>query len=278
MLIAREPVPSANEVLQVEPGKVERNPHQPRKGFPAEELEMLKSSIARDGFLQPIVVRRLDGDRTQLIAGERRLRAAQELGLPTIPAIVADVDDDRLLELALVENVQREDLNPIELAEGYRSLMSLKGWTQELLAEALGVSRSSVANTLRLLELPSDMQSSIARGHISMGHAKVLLSVEDAREQRLLYERIAEEKLSVRDLEEQRDETRPGSRRGDEGKRPPRRRTDSTPPHVVSLEEQFSERLGTRVRIKERKGRGRIVVEFYSADDFERIRGIVLGS
>jgi len=276
MLISKESASPATEVVEVDPAKVQPNPEQPRKRFPINELEMLKSSIARDGFLQPIVVRR-NGDAYQLVVGERRVRAAQDLGLEKIPAIVMSVGDDRLLELALIENVQREDLNPIELAQGYRQLMGVKGWTQEALAENLGLSRSSVSNTLRLLDLPEDMQGAIVRGQISMGHAKVLLSVSDPKEQRLLFERVAEEKLTVRDLEEERDEVgeSPGETK-EKGRRGRRTGSSETPPHVASLEEEFSERLGTRVRIREKGGKGKVIIEFYTTEDFERIRQIIL--
>jgi ParB family chromosome partitioning protein len=280
MLISRNDGPRTTEVLDIDPSKIAVNPNQPRKRFAAEELDSLKTSLAREGFLQPLVVRRNGGDAYQLVAGERRLRAAQELGLEAVPALVLNVGEERLLELALVENVQREDLNPIELANGYRQLMQVKGWTQEALAENLSLSRSSVSNTLRLLELPEDMRASIARGHITMGHAKVLLSVADPKEQRILFERIAEEKLTVRDLEEEREglpqfkdgSRSPGAHKGRQGR--------STPvaPHVASLEEQLSERLGTRVRIRERNGRGKLIIEFYSSDDFERIRKLIGGA
>jgi ParB family chromosome partitioning protein len=217
------------------------------------------------------------GERYQLVVGERRLRASQELGLAQIPAIVSSVGDDRLLELALVENVQREDLNPIELAQAYRQLMDVKRWTQEVLAETLGLSRPGVSNTLRLLELPEDMQSALIRGHINMGHAKVLLSVANPKDQRVLFERIAEEKLSVRDLEEAKELVPPEGDGKDEHARPTRKpKADDRPPHVASMEERLAERLGTKVRIKERKGRGRIVIDFYDLEDFDRIRALVL--
>ncbi len=280
MLIAREVVPAASSVVRLAPDDIAPNPEQPRKKFPMDELEMLKSSIARDGFLQPVVVRRLEDGSYQLVVGERRLRAARELGLEEIPAVVSEVEDERLLELALIENVQREDLNPIELASGYRRLMEAKGWTQEVLAENLGVSRSGVSNTLRLLDLDTDIQEAIARGHISMGHAKVLLSVADRKEQRVLFERIAEEKLTVRDLELERDggaAAEDGDAKDSRRKKRRRRAEGSLAPHLVSLQEQFQEKLGTRVSIRERGGKGKLVIEFYSSEDFERIRGIILG-
>lgn len=276
LIAGAAPVP-ATQVLQVPIGEIEPNPYQPRKDFPLEELEALRTSIAREGFLQPVVVRKLADDRYQLVVGERRLRAAQDLGLESVPALLVTVEDDRLLELALVENVQREDLNPIELANGYRQLLEIKGWTQEVLAESLGLSRSSVSNTLRLLDLPEDIRNAIARGQITMGHAKVLLSVEDAREQRVLFERIAEEKLTVRDLEEERQAAAAAEEVSQPTKKGRRKPTPQLPPHVQSLADELSEALATRVRIRERAGKGRVIIEFYSPEDFERIRETLLG-
>jgi len=277
MLIAREVDHERTEVLELEPSKVKPNPQQPRKKFAIQDLEALKTSIAKEGVLQPILVRKV-GDAFELVAGERRLRAAQDLGLERIPALLVQVGDDRLLEVALIENIQREDLNPIELAQAYRHLMESKSWTQETLAQNLGQSRPAVGNTIRLLELPEDIQSSLIRGHITMGHAKVLLSVADPKEQRLLFERIAEEKLTVRDLEGVREVTeaqKPDKSSGPDTKRRPRPGQKSA--QIVSLEEQLSERLGTKVRIREKNGRGRVAIDFYSAEDFERIRKALLG-
>ncbi len=275
-----EPEPEAQaeddpvlRVVAVDPASVDANPEQPRKVFERGELDNLKASIGRDGLLQPILVRRLGTGRLQLVAGERRLRAAQELELEEIPAIVAEVTDDRLLEVALIENIQRQDLNPIETAAAYRNLMRAKRWTQEELARALGVGRPSVSNTLRLLDLPAEMQKALAAGHINMGHAKVLLAVEDDEDRRELFERIAEERLSVRQLEDAREEAMAARSDGESGGRPerPRRRRD---PKIAALEEELRASLGTKVVIQEgaRKGRGRVTIEFYSADDFERIR------
>lgn len=279
MITREEAKPEGSEVLFLDPDRIRPNPEQPRKQFSMKELEELRASIAKEGILQPLLVRRT-GDGFQLVAGERRLRAARELGLEKVPAILVSVGEDRLLELALIENLQREDLNPIEVAKAYRQLMEVKGWTQESLASALGLSRPSIANAVRLLELPEDIQGSVVRGHISAGHAKLLLAVTDPKEQRLLFERIAEEKLTVRDLEvaveENVEEKGPVGdssgvpRKGRKGRGAERK------PHVVSLEERFSERLGTRVRIREKNGKGRISIEFFSADEFERIREIIL--
>ncbi len=281
MLIARESTPSRSELLELDPNSIRPNPQQPRKRFSIHDLESLKASIAREGVLQPLLVRKAEAGY-ELVAGERRLRASQDLGLAKVPAIVVTVADDRLLEVALIENIQREDLNPIELAQAYRQLMDMKTWTQELLAQNLGLSRPVVSNTIRLLELPDDIQNSLIRGHVSMGHAKVLLSVADPREQRLLFERIAEEKLSVRDLEGVKETTTtPGPTPDSNASKPearPRPRAGQKSPHILSLEEQFSEKLGTKVRIREKNGRGRIAIDFYSKEDFERIRHSILPS
>jgi ParB family chromosome partitioning protein len=262
--------PPGKRVLHLDPGRIRPNPEQPRKRFPAEDLERLKASMEKEGVLQPLLVRQV-GDEYQLVAGERRLRAAREIGLEQVPALQVEVGDERLLEIALIENIQRADLDPLELARAYRHLMQSRSWTQDQLASALGVSRSSVANAVRVLDLPEDMQNSLVRGHISSGHAKVLLSVEDETEQRLLYEKIAEEKLSVRELEGTVDQKKiesPAKRR---------RRATEKKPHIASLEERFREALGTKVRIHEKNGRGSIVIEFYSPEDFDRIREHLVG-
>jgi ParB family chromosome partitioning protein len=278
MLIAPQDAEDGKEVVELDPGAIERNPRQPRQRFGAGELNGLKASIAKEGILQPILVRRV-GEGYQLVAGERRLRAAKELKMDSVPAIVVDVPEERLLEVALIENIHREDLNPIELAQAYRQLMELRLWTQESLADQLGVGRSAVGNTLRLLELPDDMQAAVARKQISMGHAKVLLSAGDEQAQRLLFEKIAEENLTVRDLESERDQAAAASAPESEGKGKDRKKGRTgggKQPYILSLEEELGEALGTRVRIRERGGRGALSIEFYTQDDFERLRRILV--
>lgn len=276
-----EPVvarPGGREVLSLRVDAVEPNPHQPRLSFDRAELDALKASIANDGVLQPVVVRPV-GSGYQLVAGERRFRACQDLGLQTVPAVVAEVPDDRLLELALVENIHREDLNPIDLARAFQKLQELKGWTQEALARQLGLGRPTVANTLRLLELPEAMQSALARGQIQIGHAKVLLSVTNPLDRQKLFDRIAEDRLSVRELETTRDALEPSAPsekpRGG-GRKTSRSRKATKPSNVLDLEAELARALGTRVDIEERKGKGLIRIEFYSPEDFQTIRRLLL--
>jgi ParB family chromosome partitioning protein len=267
-----QPVVSAPEqtILQLDPKTIQANPSQPRKRFSLNELEELKASISKEGILQPVLVREAGG-KHEIVAGERRLRAAQELNLPTIPAILLDVADDRMLELALIENVHRENLNPIEIGEALQRLIQVKGWTQDTLAGNLNLSRPAVTNFIRLLELPEDIQNAIARGQITMGHAKVLLSVTDPKEQRLLFEKIAEEKLSVRDLEEARTDAGATPAR----KAVTRRKAASKSPQIQSLEDELGQALGTKVSIRQGKGKGSISIEFYNPEDFDRLRKLL---
>jgi len=276
-----EPPKTTLTVVDLDPKAIKANPEQPRKSFDKEDLQSLKESISKEGLLQPVLVRHV-GDDYQLIAGERRLRASQELDLQTIPVIVATVEDERLLELALIENIHRADLNPVEVAEAYRQLMESNRWTQEALSRAIGVSRSSIANSLRLLELPNKMLGSLARAQISPGHAKVLLSVDDPEEQQRLFDRIAEERLSVRELEAARVEEEKLEETGHldaappsppEAKQPPPKK--KIKPQLVRLEEELRSSLGTKVTIHESGGKGKITIEFYSNDDFDRIRSLL---
>lgn len=273
VLISQPVNPQEHTILQLDPKIIQPNPRQPRKRFSLNELEELKASISKEGVLQPILVRQRSG-KYEVVAGERRLRAAQELGLPNIPAIPIEIAEDRMLEIALIENIHRENLNPIEVAHAFRELIQSKGWSQDALSQHLSFSRSQVANYIRLLDLPEDIQNAIARGQITMGHAKVLLSVSDSKEQRLLFEKIAEEKLSVRDLENARTEEGATPAR----KKAIRKKAAEKSPQIASLEEEIGHALGTRVKIREGKGRGIIAIEFYTHDDFEKIRKLLLSS
>ncbi len=254
--------------------KIVPNPFQPRRDFGKEELVDLSRSIRDNGLLQPIVVRpapSVDGDRYELVAGERRLRAVHGLQWEEIPVVVRDVDDRTLLVLALVENIQREALNPLEEAEGFRILQQEFNLTQEEIAEAVGRDRSTVANTLRLLRLPPSIRRMVERGELSMGHARALLAVEDPGRLVELGRRAVREGWSVREVESR---VRAESDRAGAG-RAGRKRTGTgtgDDPLLHALQEALREALGTRVRLKNRRGgEGVIEIPFHSQDDFERV-------
>jgi ParB family chromosome partitioning protein len=261
-------------LLEIPVGAIGPSPRQPRTTFEDESLEALAVSIREVGVLQPIVVRRGDTG-FELIAGERRLRAAKAAGLATIPAVVRESDDTESLREALIENIHREDLNPIELAEAFRELLEELELKQETLAERLGVSRSNVANTIRLLGLPTEVQQLLAQRKIQAGHGRALLALGDGDAQRSLALRAAAEQLSVREVEElvRRFVDRPAPE-AKASVAPPR-------PEAISLgevEEILSEQLATRVSIQMGRKRGRIVIEFGSADDLDRIVSEIIGS
>lgn len=247
--------------------EIEPNPLQPREDFDEERLDELVSSIKANGVLQPIIVRR-SGSTYQIIAGERRWRAAQKADLMNIPAIVREATDQDMLKLALIENLQRQDLNPIEEAHAYNALIEEHGLIQETLAHHVGKDRSTIANTIRLLALPTDVQAHVSRGTISMGHARALLSLPDAVEQVSFCQRIVKEGLSVRQVERLVKSHTP---------RRKARRTASVDPDVRRLEEDLQRALGTKVRIRTTGKRGKIEIEFYSPDDFESLLGRLLG-
>jgi len=244
------------------------NSFQPRKDFSEESLEELVQSIREKGVIQPILFRKTERGN-EIVAGERRWRAAKRAGLDRIPAIERQMSDREALETAIVENVQREDLNPIEKAEGFKLLMDTYGMTQEAVAERLGLSRTAVANMLRLLRLPPRVKEYVSRETLSMGHARCLLAVADPKRQLSLAERIVREGLSVRQTEEIVYGRKAGPRRS------ARVSGALKDPHISDLEKKFKEALGTNVIIKNRrhKGahRGRIIIEYYSNEDFRRI-------
>jgi ParB family chromosome partitioning protein len=265
-------------LLEIPVEAVAPNPRQPRTSFEDEALEALAASIQEVGVLQPIVVRKA-GTGFELIAGERRLRAAKLAGLATVPAVIRESDDTESLREALIENIHREDLNPIELAEAFRELLDELGLRQETLAERLGMSRSHIANTIRLLQLPADVQQLVAEGKIQAGHGRTLLSLGDAQAQQALATRIAAEDLSVREVEElvRNYLEHPASHAAAAAP------ALSTVPEarenpLAEVEEILSEQLATRVTIQMGKRRGKIVIEFGSADDLDRIVSEVVGS
>jgi len=253
------------QTMEIPVKEIHANPSQPRQDFDPEALAELVESINRNGILQPVIVR-ADAQGYELIAGERRWRAACQAGLATIPAIVRKASDNETLELSLVENIQRQDLNPIEQAKAYKDLIERFALTQDEAAGRLGKKRSSIANLMRLLELPQDIQDAVSRGTLSMGHARALLGLPDREEQRRLAARIQADDLSVRQTE------RIIADRLRRGQQAPRAE-EPRPPHIVDLESQLREALGTRVTILQHRHdeRGRIVIDFFSRDDFQRI-------
>lgn len=249
------PVP----VAQIEP-----NPNQPRRYFDEESLEELKASILTHGVVEPIIVRPVHG-RYELVVGERRWRAAKMAGLAQIPAVVRALSDLESLELALIENIQREDLNPIEEAETYRRLMDEFGMTQEEVAERVGKRRSTVANSLRLLEIDPELREEVAKGRLSAGHAKALLSVASKAERLRMARMVMEEGLSVRATEALAAKAAKGAAGG---KRKAGRVDD---PEAAEVVERLQQSLGTKVRLVRQGDRGRIEIEYYSRDEMERI-------
>ncbi|MBI4585421.1 MAG: ParB/RepB/Spo0J family partition protein [Planctomycetes bacterium] len=288
-LKALAPETKNNEVVQLALKVIQPNPYQPRLQFEKNELETLKNSISKAGIIQPVLVRQVQ-EGYQLVAGERRYRAAQELGFQAVPAIVVEVPDDRMLEMALIENLHRQNLNPIDTAKAFQNLLKIKAWTQESLAQQLGLSRPSVSNYLRLLELPENIQLALAREQIQIGHAKVLLSVANPQEQQRLFEKIAEDRLSVREVEIAREALAVQAQKEQAQKQiegaevkaaPPKKRSRRISPkdaNLIGLEEELSQALGTRVTIHHKKGRGIIRIEFYSPEDFEAVRGLLLAA
>ncbi len=259
--------PGRDEIEDVPLSLVSPNPFQPRRVFDEAEMEELANSVKAKGILQPILVRKLGDGGYELIVGERRWRAAKLAGLKKIPAIIRPATDAEAMEMALIENLQRKDLNPLEAARAYQRLMKEFGLTQEAVARALGKERSSIANTVRLLALQSEVQTWVESDQLSWGHAKVLLAVSDPEQQVRLGRRAVTERLSVRDLERL---VRPAHRAG--------RSNNARKGHRPSeIEERMSRRLGTKVRLIHGKTGGKIVIDYYSPADLERVIDMILG-
>jgi len=259
-------VPGA-EFAEIEVGKISPNPKQPRSVFDEEAMEELVHSVKEIGLLQPIVVRRLEDDKYELVMGERRWRATQAAGLTTIPAIVRDTSDDVMLRDALLENLHRSQLNPLEEAAAYQQMLDDFGCTQEVLATRIGRSRPQISNTLRLLKLPAGVQRRVAAGVLSAGHARALRGLPSGDAIERLAQRIVAEGLSVRTVEEI-------VALGDmnsEDPAPARRRNKPVAPRLVDLADRLSDRFETRVKVDLGKTKGKITVEFASIDDLERI-------
>jgi ParB family chromosome partitioning protein len=266
-LLSVESTPQADDLFTVGIDLIDPNPVQPRLHFNEAKLEELAESIRSNGLVQPLVVRRI-GARYQLVAGERRWRAARLAALQTVPVVVREIPDENLLELALIENIQREDLNAIEEANAYQKLIEKVGLTQESLAKRVGKDRSYITNYLRLLRLPSDIQQMVQEGLISTGHARTILGVPTAEAQRKLADRIVKEQLSVRDVERMvRMAAEPPSRSSN-----PRQPSD---PNIAAAETKLRRRLGTKVTIQGDKARGKIVIEYYGPAELQRIYALL---
>jgi len=269
-LLSSSPSPAAetalSKVQELPIDSIVPNPRQPRKAFDNNSLQDLSESLKRSGVLQPVVVRR-HGQQFQIVVGERRWRAAGMAGLSHIPAVVREATDAETLELALVENLLREDLNPMEEAEAYQRLLTEFAWTQEELGQRVGKDRSSVANCLRLLKLPELIQADLRAGRLTMGHARALLSLASPAEQLKLREEILAHSWSVRATEE-------GVQRK---RRQAPRRAGRRPAELAALEDSLREALATRVRLVGTERAGRIEIAYTSAEDLERLTELITG-
>ena len=263
-------------LVRVPVAQVRANPYQPRKEFRAEELDELEASLKVSGLLQPITVRRpAVGGGYELIAGERRLRAATRLGWTEIPAIVREIDDKTLLTLALVENLQRSDLNPLEEAEGYQRLIEEFGLTQQQVAEIVGKDRTTVTNMLRVLALPASVRRMLAEGQLTLGHARAILAAGAESAMAELARATVSDGLSVREVERR---ARTTAAEGGEERATRKPKEDRRPAAVRHMEDELRRRLQTDVQLSVSGGeRGAITIQFYSADDLERIMELVLG-
>ncbi len=250
-------------LLGLDPRMIEPNSEQPRQVFDEEKLEELAASIGRDGLLEPVCVREVDG-KYELVSGERRVRASIMAGLEEIPAICREVSDREMLKLGLIENIQREDLNPMEIARGYQKLLDEFAWTQEHLSRELGKKRVTVTNTLRLLNLPKSIQTQVAEGELTMGHAKALLSLPSAQAQLAAARSITTQGLSVRQAEKLAN----GAKAAAAAKKAPAAKD----PNIASIEDRLRRKLGAKVTLKSPDGkRGKIEIEYYSLDELERL-------
>lgn len=269
-LLSATPIEGGGGLIELAINEIEPNPNQPRKAYESRMLDELTASIRSSGVIQPIVVRRV-GDGYQLIAGERRWRAARQAGLERIPALVRDATDAESLELALVENLLREDLNPIDEAEAYRSLLVQFSWTQEQLGQRIGRDRTSIANALRLLRLPEEIQADLRAGRLTMGHARALLALATAAEQLRLRDEILAHDWSVRATETsiRVAESSPATART-----PRRRRGHSA--ELAALEQSLQRALMTRVMISGNERRGKIEITYATADELERLTELLL--
>ncbi len=273
-LLSDRPATANEDMQEIDIDLIEPNNFQPRTIFNEERLEELAQSIKANGIIQPLLVRRLGGDRYQLIAGERRWRAAQRAGLLRVPCVVRDIPDDKMLELALVENIQRQELNAIEEAHAYKRLIETLGLTQEMVAQRVGRDRTFITNYLRLLRLPEDIQGLVEQEKLSMGHARALLGVDDAEIQRKLAKSITEKGISVRETERTIKKIING---GDPSSTNSAATKEDA--NVRSAEAKLRRKIGSKVLIiNNPTGEGgKIEIEFYDVNDLNRIYEIIMG-
>jgi len=259
--IPEEIIKTKKNLADIEIDKIKTNPYQPRTNFDEEKLKELALSIKEKGMIQPVVVRRKE-DGFELVAGERRLKAAEKIGMKLIPALIMEnLSKGEMLELTLIENVQREDLNPIEEAKGYKRLLEECGLSQKELSRKISKDRSSIANTLRLLNLPIEIQNYIGSGKISEGHARAILAVNTTKEQIDLANKVIKFRLSVREIE----------KLVYEKAKVFKKKLRKASPSVLELEERLIRHFGTKVKVIHRKNKGKIEIEFYSEEDLQRI-------
>ncbi|MBP5463648.1 MAG: ParB/RepB/Spo0J family partition protein [Treponema sp.] len=264
-----------NGTLWVSPTLLKPNPHQPRQFFDEEKLAELTASVKKEGILSPIIIEDAEDGTFYIIAGERRTRAAREAGLEKVPVQLRKYSDTRKLEVALIENIQRTDLNPVEEAEAYMQIMQLEGITQEEVAEKVGKSRSAVANTLRLLKLPEEMRKPLASGELSSGHARALLSVTNPVSRQILFKRISSQGLSVRQAEKMAAELN-GQQDGTSAAQSPKS-AKQRDPNYADMEQKFIEALGTKVQLRGSWDKGQLIIDYFSPDDLDRIFNKIAG-
>ena len=261
--------------LWVNPALLKPNPHQPRQFFDEDKLAELTESVRREGVLSPIIIEDAENGSFYIIAGERRTRAAIAAGLEKVPVQLRKYSDTRKLEVALVENIQRTDLNPVEEAEAYMQLMQLEGITQEEVAEKVGKSRSAVANTLRLLKLPEEMRRPLASGELTSGHARALLSVTNPVSRQILFKRICSQGLSVRQAEKMAAEL--NSQQDGTSAAKSTKTARPRDPNYADMEQKFIEALGTKVQMKGSWDKGQLIIDYFSQSDLDRIFNAIVG-
>lgn len=260
---------SQDIISSLEINKIKNNRFQPRQDYDEDKLAELKASIKEKGVLQPILVRP-SGNGYEVVAGERRLRAARALGLEQVPVLIKNVTDREALVLALVENIQREELNPIEEAQGFKRLIEEFQFTQDSVAGSVGKDRSTVTNVLRLLKLPKEIQEQVAKGALSAGHARALLGVEDGKLQKKMAQEIVAKGLSVRQVESLVKRAAQAAGTAKFRKTPKPKERD-----IQILEEELARILGTKVMVENKNNKGKVVIEYYSLDDLDRILGVM---